>query len=48
MRSQKHQGVFYKLDGTEVIGKDCDGEVYWDIGLEGYVCTKCNWGTSVK
>ena len=26
----------------------CDGEVYWDEGVEGYVCTKCNLYTGVK
>jgi len=26
----------------------CDGEVYWEEGLDGYVCTKCELYTGIK
>lgn len=44
----KHKSIFYEQDGTEVIGNDCDGKVYWEPVLEGYCCTKCNMSTTIK
>lgn len=32
---------------TELQDK-CDGKVYWEEGMEGYVCTKCNLYTGIK
>lgn len=32
----------------ETSDEDCDGEVYWEEVMEGYVCTKCNLYTGVK
>ena len=26
----------------------CDGQVYWEPGMEGYVCTKCELYTGIK
>jgi len=44
----RHNKIEYKEDGTEVIGEMCDGETFWDEGLEGYCCDKCHWDTSLK
>ena len=32
----------------EDTGKECNGEVFWDEVLEGFVCSKCNLYTGVK
>ena len=44
-----HKLIYYKEDGTEVIEKnDCNGKVYYDKVLDGYVCEKCHMSTSLK
>ena len=36
------------INWAESTDEDCDGEVYWEEGLEGYVCTKCELYTGIK
>ena len=47
-RPSTHDEENYILDGTDIGKGHCDGEEYWDDGLEGYCCTKCDWNTSIK
>lgn len=36
------------LDYYEETNDDCDGDVYWELVMEGLVCTKCNLYTGIK
>ena len=43
-KTWKHNVEIEKNDGLhEVVGKECDGELFWDIGAEGHFCTKCDY-----
>jgi 6-pyruvoyltetrahydropterin/6-carboxytetrahydropterin synthase len=44
-----HKGIYCDDNGEEIIEKeDCEGEVYFDEALGGYMCSKCAWNTSLK
>ena len=44
-KDREHKVFINYFDSTD---EDCDGEVYWEEVMEGYVCTKCNLYTGVK
>jgi len=44
-----HKRIRYTFDGEEIISKEnCEMEEVWDDGLEGFVCSKCHYSTSLK